>query len=190
VKRLIKRLFDRRMDISAPFGVIVLLSPWQLSGDRAVLLYSLGIGFIVVGGLIRFWSVRYCGKRRTLSTTGPYKVCRNPIYLANIIIGVGFILFAHLWWLLPFFLLYAFIRYSSVVKKEEKALEKRFGREYLEYKNRVRRWLPNLLHMFDRERRPLYKWKEVIKSDVWGIIACALVIAFLFLKNNLFDCCV
>lgn len=193
MRKLIKQFFKKRMDIYAPFGVIIIFSPWQLSGDIAVLLYILGLCFVVIGGMLRFWSGRYCGKRirhggeRSLSTTGPYSVCRNPLYLANITITVGFILFAHLWWLVPFFLVYAFIRYTIIVRREEAGLEKRFGGEYLEYKKRVRRWMPNPLRVFDKDRNPLYKWNEVMKREGWGIAACIFALVFLFFKNNLFE---
>ena len=190
---IVRRFFKKRMDIYAPFGVIIVLSPWQLSGEAALICYILGLAFFIMGGLLRFWGGRYCGKRRRhggerrLSTTGPFALCRNPLYLANILITIGFILFAHLWWLVPFFIVYALIRYTIIVKREEKGLEERFGEEYLSYKKRVRRWLPNPLALFKGSRNPLYRWSEVMRREMWGMVACIFALIFLFFKNRLFE---
>jgi protein-S-isoprenylcysteine O-methyltransferase Ste14 len=72
---------------------------------------------------------------------GPYRVTRNPIYLGMFggLIGLG-IAFDNLWllvMLVPFALL---IRYG-VVAREEAYLERKFGDDYRNYRQRVRRWL-------------------------------------------------
>ena len=76
-----------------------------------------------------------------LVTTGPYRITRNPMYvgMACIFIGLTFA-FGTLWPLavLPFVLL-AIDR--LIIAREEPYLERLFGAEYLEYKQRVRRWL-------------------------------------------------
>jgi len=72
---------------------------------------------------------------------GPYGFSRNPIYsgmflaLAGLAIGLN-----SLWvlaMLVPFYLV---IRYG-VVAREEAYLERKFGKTYLDYKSRVRRWI-------------------------------------------------
>lgn len=75
----------------------------------------------------------------TLVTTGPFAFSRNPIYVGFLLLFLGFemILQSYLIILiLPLF----FVVYFAV-KKEEKLLEKHFGKEYLEYKKRVPRFL-------------------------------------------------
>ena len=72
---------------------------------------------------------------------GPYGFTRNPSFLSVLIIALGWALFygsvsilvgAVLAWILFNFV---------VVPREERDLEARFGESYLEYKNRVPRWL-------------------------------------------------
>ncbi len=72
--------------------------------------------------------------------TGVYAHVRHPMYLGSILLYVG------LWTtslsllsLIP--LLVVIIGYNFLASAEEKLLEARFGHEYQEYKNRVRRWL-------------------------------------------------
>ena len=74
-------------------------------------------------------------------TTGPFKYSRNPMYLAFTIIYVGVTAAINTWWpfiFLPFVLV---TMYYGVIFREEAYLEQKFGRDYLEYKKNVRRWL-------------------------------------------------
>lgn len=73
--------------------------------------------------------------------TGLYAVSRNPIYLGMILIytGIGF-LFDLIWFLPPLVAVLLTIHFG-VILREEKYLERKFGDEYLNYKNRVRRWI-------------------------------------------------
>jgi protein-S-isoprenylcysteine O-methyltransferase Ste14 len=72
---------------------------------------------------------------------GPFALTRNPIYLGMFLgqtgLAVGFDSLWVLAMLVPFFLV---IRYG-VVAREETYLERKFGRVYLDYKSRTRRWL-------------------------------------------------
>jgi len=72
---------------------------------------------------------------------GPYGFSRNPIYAGMFLALTGLAIgFNSLWvlaMLVPFYLV---IRYG-VVAREEAYLERKFGKIYLDYKARVRRWL-------------------------------------------------
>ncbi|WP_288903489.1 isoprenylcysteine carboxylmethyltransferase family protein [uncultured Sneathiella sp.] len=77
----------------------------------------------------------------TIISDGAYKYSRNPIYLAMAALYAGIAIAAGSWLaviLLPFCLVV--IRYY-VIAREEAYLEDKFGKEYLDYKARVRRWL-------------------------------------------------
>ena len=74
-------------------------------------------------------------------STGIYAFSRNPIYtaLCLILMGIGIrensvIILASI---IPFMVML----YWAVIQKEEMYLERKFGEEYLQYKNRVRSWL-------------------------------------------------
>ncbi|QKJ23540.1 methyltransferase family protein [Poseidonibacter lekithochrous] len=77
----------------------------------------------------------------SLVTNGIYKFTRNPMYL-----GIAVILFAWLIFLgnvlniinIVLFILYM-NRYQII--PEERALEKKFGDDYLSYRTKVKRWL-------------------------------------------------
>ncbi|MBL1378622.1 methyltransferase family protein [Zobellella iuensis] len=76
-----------------------------------------------------------------LVTTGVFRRSRNPIYLADLLL-----LLAWLLWLGSLFNLLwlaAFVIYMNRVQiaAEERALAAKFGKPYLDYCARVRRWL-------------------------------------------------
>ncbi|MGY8813898.1 MAG: methyltransferase family protein [Gammaproteobacteria bacterium] len=77
----------------------------------------------------------------TIISTGLFAYSRNPIYVAFCLVPIGMGIFLNSFWVLCSFLPSAFIVNFVVVKKEEAYLEKKFGAEYQQYKNRVRRWL-------------------------------------------------
>lgn len=60
-----------------------------LSGE---LMESLGLLLIIGGVLGRAWSILYIGgqKNRTVVTSGPYSMCRHPLYLFSTIAVLGF----------------------------------------------------------------------------------------------------
>jgi protein-S-isoprenylcysteine O-methyltransferase Ste14 len=77
----------------------------------------------------------------TIVDSGPYRLTRNPIYLAMILGLVGLALaFDSLWLLLVLAIFVPVIRYG-VVAREEVYLERKFGDLYVGYCARVRRWL-------------------------------------------------
>jgi protein-S-isoprenylcysteine O-methyltransferase Ste14 len=72
---------------------------------------------------------------------GPYRFTRNPIYLSLTLLYSGLtVLFNVLsgLLLLPIALI---ILQRGVIEREEKYLERKFGEQYLSYKQQVRRWL-------------------------------------------------
>jgi protein-S-isoprenylcysteine O-methyltransferase Ste14 len=75
-----------------------------------------------------------------LMTTGPYAYTRNPMYIAELALWLGWaILFGSLVILLGFVVLTVVI--ILVVPWEERGLETQFGETYRQYQARVSRWL-------------------------------------------------
>lgn len=80
-------------------------------------------------------------KPRKLVTNGLFEVSRNPIYLGFMISLVG--VWILLGTLLPILgcLLFFLVSNSWYVPYEERTMEELFGREYRDYKSKVRRWV-------------------------------------------------
>jgi len=80
-------------------------------------------------------------KTSALLTGGSYRFSRNPLYVANLLIllGWGFYL-SNLYALI---LIVGFVLYINrfQIIPEERALQTRFGDQFLAYKAKVRRWI-------------------------------------------------
>ncbi len=75
---------------------------------------------------------------------GPYRYLRNPMYLGHLIFMAGLaITFQSLAAvaLLAFHMVWFHLR----VLEDEKHLEQIFGNAYIDYKSRVKRWIPGVL---------------------------------------------
>jgi protein-S-isoprenylcysteine O-methyltransferase Ste14 len=77
----------------------------------------------------------------SIITEGIYAYSRNPVYVAMILIYFGVTIIVDSMWILSFIFLVFFVMHFGVILREEKYLEKKFGEEYLNYKNKVRRWI-------------------------------------------------
>jgi protein-S-isoprenylcysteine O-methyltransferase Ste14 len=73
--------------------------------------------------------------------SGPYRLSRNPIYLAFSLFQLGIAVWVDSVWLLATLVVAVGLMNYVVIPKEERYLDRRFGSQYLEYKASVRRWL-------------------------------------------------
>ena len=74
---------------------------------------------------------------------GPYKYIRNPMYLGHLIFMLGLALAFRSW---PAAALFAFhiVWFQLRVIADEARLETLFGAAYMDYKARVKRWIPGV----------------------------------------------
>jgi protein-S-isoprenylcysteine O-methyltransferase Ste14 len=71
---------------------------------------------------------------------GPYKFTRNPMYVAELGLWLGWaIFFGSVLVLVGFLALWSVVT-LIILPREERSLEAAFGQTYLEYKSRVPRW--------------------------------------------------
>ena len=72
---------------------------------------------------------------------GPYRFSRNPMYLGFALVTLGIALLVNSGWMLLAVPIGLLLVHRLVIVREERYLERKFGEEYLNYKNRVRRWI-------------------------------------------------
>jgi protein-S-isoprenylcysteine O-methyltransferase Ste14 len=72
---------------------------------------------------------------------GPFRLSRNPMYLLLILICIGFAVLLANWWILALTPLAVWALQRFAIIPEEAYLEQKFGDDYLDYKQRVRRWI-------------------------------------------------
>jgi protein-S-isoprenylcysteine O-methyltransferase Ste14 len=153
----------------------------------------LGLGLVVVaaGLSIRYWSVSYIGTiSRTrasrlgpLMSAGPFALVRNPLYVGNFLIWIGFAIASGLLWMVPAAWALFALQYSAIVRFEEAALTRHFGESYEAYLRDVPRWIldPGRLSVAVRTRGS-HGWREVCFSERGTLIAAGIMTVLLILK--------
>ncbi|MFZ5738505.1 MAG: methyltransferase family protein [Pseudomonadota bacterium] len=76
-----------------------------------------------------------------LVTWGPFRVSRNPIYLANTLLLLGIGLAFGNGWFVPLALLTAVLVDRLAIRREERHLAIKFGNAWIEYAAATPRWL-------------------------------------------------
>ena len=118
--------------------------------------WAYGATLIILGELIRLNAVRYAGGRtrttkvgaKSLCTSGPYSRTRNPLYIGNLFIYSGVVLFSggtYMLQLLVVVIFYFVFQYSMIISLEEEKLSTVFGQNYSKYKNNVPRIIPLII---------------------------------------------
>jgi protein-S-isoprenylcysteine O-methyltransferase Ste14 len=177
-----QKIFSYRSYTPIPFLIVMLIFAKPT-------LWSLLMGFLIalVGELIRFWGVGYAGgETRTtgpvggskLVTNGPYAYVRNPLYLGNMLMYLGFGVMSMA--LFPYFqiigLIYFFVQYYLIVTLEEDYLSRAFPDEYALYIKHVPRFIPRLKR-YEFASNFKFDIKEALRSEKRTLQAFFLVVA-------------
>ncbi len=114
---------------------------------------AFGVPLVLGGEALRIWACGYLQKNVVLTTAGPYRFVKNPLYVGTFLILSGLLWAAWspvppanwLGWLLPLFLGAFFLFYLPRKQRlEGERLRKRFGKEYDEYSAAVPAFIPRL----------------------------------------------
>jgi protein-S-isoprenylcysteine O-methyltransferase Ste14 len=197
LRRLGGWLFRHRTSIPLPIVLALLVIP---APDPPSVLSTplswLGVLLVAAGEAVRLWAVHHIGAvSRTRSDrlgplidSGPFGRVRNPLYLGNILLWVGFALSARLLWLAPVVVTLLALEYHAIVRWEETLLATRLGNAYLDYTTRVPRWIPRLgaaqsHEVRDADSMPrVFSWGETLYSERGTLIAIAAGYVLLALK--------
>jgi protein-S-isoprenylcysteine O-methyltransferase Ste14 len=178
-------LFRNRSWLPVPFLLVALLVPAQSSTTH----WIAGAALILLGEWIRLAGVAAAGtvtRRRSrdvqrLVTYGIFRWVRNPLYVGNFLIWMGFVVVSAVMWFLPIAIVVFAIEYTLIVAYEEGVLESIFGQEYLDYKRTTSRWIPGP----PRQREPgHHDWSEAWRSEISTFMQYAALVAAFVLKQK------
>lgn len=77
----------------------------------------------------------------SIITSGAYRFSRNPIYLAMTLLITGIGIIADGIWVIAMLAPTLAVMHYGVIAREERYLEAKFGKVYMDYKRSVRRWI-------------------------------------------------
>jgi protein-S-isoprenylcysteine O-methyltransferase Ste14 len=128
----------------AALGIAILFtdSRWEQTGVTGGALFLLGALLAGIATVGRMWCSVYISgyKKEVLVTTGPYSMCRNPLYFFSLLgaVGVGL---ATKTISVPFVIFVLFmVYYPFVIRREEERLTRLHGVRFEEYRRKVPRF--------------------------------------------------
>lgn len=151
LQRLANAVASNRIVVSRGFGIAFFLVVLMMEGLHegtilSTILFLIGLVLVAIATVGRLWCSLYISgyKDSQLITTGPYSICRNPLYFFSFLgfTGIGF---ATETFTLGLALSLIFlIAYPPVVNHEEDVLRSRFGPEFDRYCAQTPRFFPNV----------------------------------------------
>jgi protein-S-isoprenylcysteine O-methyltransferase Ste14 len=94
----------------------------------------IGAVIAVIGEAIRIWAAGHLEKGREVTTTGPYRFTRHPLYLGSTVIGVGLAIASANLVVVTLVALYLAVTLSAAIATEEAHLTEKFGGAYPAYR--------------------------------------------------------
>ncbi|MGL1935631.1 MAG: hypothetical protein OCD01_11440 [Fibrobacterales bacterium] len=170
--------------------LLLLLSLGYIGANIDNKLNTYALGVIMISQFIRNWSRTYIGghsrgpdlQAPQLQKYGPYSISRNPLYVSNILFGLGLILLLNIWGIgvIVIFLLYVW-HYTTLVSIEEKFLKEKFAKMYYEWARETPRYFAGVSRF--SEGVPERTFFEALKSDTttwvlqWLMVFICLLIS-------------
>lgn len=112
-----------------------------------------GVAAVLAGLSLRFLVIAATPVRRDgrdkrvdaaeLRTSGLFSVCRNPLYVGNFLMALGFFLVHGAWPVILAGAILTWALYQAIIANEETFLRGRFGDAYTAYMASTNRWLPD-----------------------------------------------
>lgn len=176
--------------IRVSFGYVFSIMLIVMSKPLSVFYFWFGATIAILGELIRVWASTYIVKLDRLTTDGPYKATRNPLYLGSFIMGTGLLIISMNLTLAVVYYTLFLIVYPATMAAEKKELEKKFGDFYVEYRQTTPGFFPTFESMwaafsdFTGFFRGLgARFKSFIKNREYnGVLAVAVVLFILYFK--------
>ena len=181
--------FRQRSWLPLPFILLILISPPANSAPEALAIA--GVALVICGQFLRLWAVRHIGvisrtraaRLGPLVLTGPYALVRNPLYVGNALLWMGFAMWSRVLWLLPVAIVVFGVQYAFIAQWEEQRLVERFGAAYVCYQRHTPAWIPRWARVLSALGEPArHTWRDVCFSERGTLMAVAGLAVLLVLK--------
>jgi protein-S-isoprenylcysteine O-methyltransferase Ste14 len=116
-------------------GVMAVVTLWlaRPSAQSVVL----GAAVAAVGAALRLWAAGHVEKSREVTSSGPYRYTRHPLYAGSTMVGAGVAIAAWHPWLALAIVTYLATTLVAAIRAEEAHLREKFGDAYDRYASRV-----------------------------------------------------
>lgn len=177
--------------LSVPFIFVTDYESITINNERLYIIISIFLSFF--GFTIRFYTIGTTPKgtsgRNTkeqvadvLNSTGIYSIVRHPLYLGNYLIWLGITFYVfNLGFSLLMSLLF-WIYYERIMFAEERYLERKFGKKYLDWSNNIPAFIPNI-YLYKKSIIS-FSIKPILRREYSGILGCVITFCFIDILRN------
>jgi protein-S-isoprenylcysteine O-methyltransferase Ste14 len=184
-------LFKYRSFVPVPIALALVLVHYR--EWRTAWVIAIGVVLVALGQGIRIWAVRHIGTiSRTranrygpLISDGPYALVRNPLYIGNLLLWIGFVVWSGLLWMVPVAIVIFVLEYAAITGFEASLLTEKYPKDYAAYAAHVPAWIPRPGNLREAlATRGAHPWREVFFSERGTLIAVAVMTVLLVLKGR------
>jgi protein-S-isoprenylcysteine O-methyltransferase Ste14 len=162
---LARALARRRVSLGFVFATFVL---YFAAPTRTSLILGAAIG--AAGEAIRLWAAGHLEKSREVTSSGPYRFTRHPLYLGSSVMALGIVVACRSMLVGGLVLLYMASTIAAAIRTEEAFLRERFGDAYDAY---AQARTPRVERRFSFERA----WRNREYRAVLGLLVTLLLLA-------------
>jgi protein-S-isoprenylcysteine O-methyltransferase Ste14 len=124
-----KLLARLRVPLGFAFGALVFLLAQPTARSMIA-----GAILAAAGEAVRVWAAGHLEKSREVTSSGPYRFTRHPLYLGSTIIGAGLAVAARSWIVALLVGVYLAATLTAAIRTEEVSLSVTFGGAYEAYR--------------------------------------------------------
>jgi protein-S-isoprenylcysteine O-methyltransferase Ste14 len=181
-----EKLFQWRDYIAIPILVVILLASNPTSRTSTI-----GTLLLLLGQVMRIYTVAFLGaggserggQPEHIISHGPFAIIRNPLYLGNVVMILGILIYAGAPVLGFLSFVYFLFQYHCIAKYEESILLAKFGDEYERYLERVPAWIP--LRVPTLEEFPVPpSFVDAVKAEKKSIALTGVILFLLLLAGK------
>ena len=131
----------------------------------------IGLPIALAGQTVRIWAAGHLEKSREVTTSGPYRFTRHPLYLGSLLMGVGLMVAANRLAVAVLIGTYLAVTLGLAVRTEEAFLRATFGDTYDRYAQGA---LPSVARRFSLARA----WRNKEYRAPLGLLAVSLYLVW------------
>lgn len=161
-------------------------NPFAIAGFAAskevLALILVALGLLVRGIVIGYAYIKRGGLNKqvyaeTLVVEGMFSLCRNPLYLGNMLIYSGVFVMHGAPLVMALGIGLFFCIYIAIIATEEAYLRNKFGASYVDYCNTTPRWLPVISRFKTATQGMNFTLRRVIAKDYSTFATAAIALS-------------
>jgi len=135
-------------------------------------LRSLLIGGVItiIGESMRLWAAGHLEKSKEVTSSGPYRYTRHPLYLGSSLIGLGIAVVANNLMVAALVVAYLGLTLTAAMRSEEAHLREKFGDAYDAY---AQKRVPSIERTFSWRRAVYNREHHTIAGLATGLLILA-----------------